>query len=109
MTKGTANLIDAAREGGTERIIVLGLAHASQPGEGLADETSRCRTTRRAKFAPALATLVELARLTIRVGTSAAIRPPLRSPAPACAADGALASTQRTERRRELQIGDTHV
>ena len=109
MTEGTANLIDAAREAGTERIIVMGLAHASQPGEVLADERSRCSTTRRAKFAPALATLVELARLTIRVGTSAAIRPPLRSPAPACAADGALASTQRTERRRELQIGDTHV
>jgi hypothetical protein len=109
VTEGTANLIDAAREAGTERIIVMGLAHASQPGEVLADERSRCSTTRRAKFAPALATLVELARLTIRVGASAAIRPPLRSPASACAADGALASTQRTERRRELQIGDTHV
>ena len=100
MTEGTANLIDAAREAGTERIIVMGLAHASQPGEVLADERSRCSTTRRAKFAPALATLVELAGLTARAGASAAIRPPLRSPAPACAADGGFASTRRTERRR---------
>jgi hypothetical protein len=36
VTEGTANLIDAAPEAGTERIIVWGLAYASQPGEGLA-------------------------------------------------------------------------
>jgi hypothetical protein len=68
VTEGTANLIDAAREAGAERIIVWGLTLASQPGDGLADETSRCSTTRRAKFAPTLATLVELERLTTRAG-----------------------------------------
>lgn len=39
MTEGTANLIDAAREAGAERIIVWGLAYVSQPGA--ADRPSR--------------------------------------------------------------------
>ncbi|QXJ20166.1 NAD(P)-dependent oxidoreductase [Actinomadura graeca] len=64
-TEGTRNLYDAARAAGASRIIAQGLAYAYAPGEGLADEDAPLWTDRTPRqFAPVLAALLELERMT---------------------------------------------
>jgi nucleoside-diphosphate-sugar epimerase len=67
-TEGTANLINAAREAGATQIIVQGLAYAYQPASGLADEHAPLWHNPPSQFAPVLAALIELERLTTQVG-----------------------------------------
>lgn len=64
-TRGTRHLLDAARLAGAVRVISQGLAYGYQRGEGLADEDAPMWTSRTPKqFAPVLAALIELERLT---------------------------------------------
>jgi nucleoside-diphosphate-sugar epimerase len=67
--EGTGNLVDAARAAGGARVISQGLAYAYQPAAGLADEDAPLWTLRTpAQFAPVLAALVGLERLTQAAG-----------------------------------------
>lgn len=63
-SEGTRNLLDAAQETGTQRIITQGLAYAYEPGHGLADEDAPLWIRPPAQFAPVLAALEEMERST---------------------------------------------
>lgn len=59
-TEGAANLLDAAREAGTAKIITEGLAYAYEPAAGLADEDAPLWRKPPKEFAAVLAALIEL-------------------------------------------------
>jgi nucleoside-diphosphate-sugar epimerase len=62
--EGTSNLLDAARDISARRVITQGLAHAYEPGPGLADEDAPLWIRPPAQFAPVLAALEALERRT---------------------------------------------
>ncbi|MCW2915879.1 MAG: NAD(P)-dependent oxidoreductase [Actinomycetia bacterium] len=89
--EGTRNLVDAAHQAGTTRVIAQGLAYAYQPGEGLADEDAPLWTTHTPKqFAPVLAALIELERLTAEAGGQVLRFGHLYGPGSAYAANGSF-------------------
>jgi nucleoside-diphosphate-sugar epimerase len=67
-TEGTRNLLDAAGRAGARRIITQGLAYGYDPDEGLANEDAPFWVSPPKQFAPNLAALVELERLTAQAG-----------------------------------------
>ena len=68
-TEGTRNLLDAARTAGAGRVVAQGLAYGYQPAAGLANEDAPLWTERTPRqFAPVLAALIELERLTAGAG-----------------------------------------
>jgi nucleoside-diphosphate-sugar epimerase len=92
-TEGTRNLVDAA---GGARIVSQGLAYAYQPGPDLANEDAPLWTTRTPKqFAPVLAALIELERLTAGAGGRTLRFGHLYGPGTAFAPDGSFARQVR--------------
>ncbi|GIH18765.1 NAD-dependent epimerase/dehydratase family protein [Rugosimonospora africana] len=65
-TEGARNLLDAARQAGTKRVISEGLAYAYAPGTGLADEDAPLWARGPAQFQPVVAALRELEDRTAR-------------------------------------------
>ncbi|MGP4028812.1 NAD-dependent epimerase/dehydratase family protein [Actinomadura sp. 3N407] len=95
-TEGTRNLYDAAANAGVTRVLAEGLAYAYQPGDGLADEDSPLWTDRTPKqFAPVLAALIELERLTGEAGGLVLRFGHLYGPGSAFAPDGAFTGQVR--------------
>ncbi|TDC48278.1 NAD(P)-dependent oxidoreductase [Actinomadura sp. KC345] len=95
-TEGTRNLYAAAEKAGAGRILAEGLAYAYQPGDGLAGEDAPLWTDRTPKqFAPVLAALVELERLTAGAGGLVLRFGHLYGPGTAFAKDGAFANRIR--------------
>jgi nucleoside-diphosphate-sugar epimerase len=92
-TEGTRNLIEAA---GGARVISQGLAYAYQPAPGLADEDQPLWTSHTPRqFAPVLAALIELERLTVAAGGVVLRFGHLYGPGTAYAPDGSFAAQVR--------------
>jgi nucleoside-diphosphate-sugar epimerase len=90
-TEGTRNLVDAAREAGATRVIAQSLAYAYQPGKALANEDSPLWTEHTPKqFAPVLAALIELERITADAGGLVLRLGHLYGPGSAYAEDGSF-------------------
>ena len=95
-TEGTRHLLDAARAVGATRFISHGLAYAYQPGDKLADEDAPLWTRDTPKqFAPVLAALGELERLTVEAGGLVLRLGHLYGPGSAYAADGSFSRQVR--------------
>ena len=98
-TEGTRNLYEAAEKAGAARVLAEGLACAYQPGDGLADEDAPLWTHRTPKqFAPVLAALIELERLTARSGGMVLRFGHLYGPGTGFAKDGSFADRIRAGR-----------
>ena len=94
-TEGTANLINAAQMAGAAQIIVQGLAYAYQPASGLADEDAPLWHNPPSQFAPVLAALIELERLTAQAGGLVLRFGHLYGPGSIYAADGSFTAQVR--------------
>ncbi|MEU8803995.1 NAD(P)-dependent oxidoreductase [Spirillospora sp. NPDC048819] len=95
-TEGARNLYDAAAQAGVTRVLAEGLAYAYQPGDGLADEDAPLWTDRTpGQFAPVLAALIELERLTAEAGGLVLRFGHLYGPGSAFAGDGAFTGRVR--------------
>jgi nucleoside-diphosphate-sugar epimerase len=104
-TEATRNLIDAA---GEARFISQGLAYAYQPGPGLADEDAPLWTERTPKqFAPVLAALMELERLTAAAGGLVLRFGQLYGPGSAFGPDGAF--TRQVRSGKVPLVGGGHA
>lgn len=100
-TDGTRNLVAAAREVGMPSLITQGLAFAYEPGDTVRSEDEPLWTSPPASFAPVVAALAELERLTREAGGTVLRLGHLHGPGTAYADDGAMA---RQVRARTLPI-----
>lgn len=90
-TEGTRNLLLAAREAGAAKLITESVAYAYEPSDGgLADEDAPWWTAPPRQFAPVLAALQELERLTAEFGGVALRLGHLYGPGTSYAPDGSF-------------------
>lgn len=103
-TEGTANLLDAARETGTAKVITESLAYAYEPAAGLADEDAPLWRKPPKEFAGALAALVELETRTEAADGLVLRFGHLYGPGSAYAPDGSI--TQQIKARKLPAAGN---
>jgi nucleoside-diphosphate-sugar epimerase len=102
-TEGTRNLLRAAADVGTQRIIAQSVAFGYEPGAGLADETAPPFRNPSRDFAPLQQALIDLERQTIAAGGLALRFGHLYGPGTSFAADGPV--TQRAKAGKMPLIG----
>jgi nucleoside-diphosphate-sugar epimerase len=101
-TEGTRNLLDAAQEVGVRKVVAQGVAFVYDPEQpGLADEDAPWWRHPPRQFAPVLAALQELERLTAGAGGLVLRYGHLYGPGTAYAADGTFV---RRARKRMLPV-----
>lgn len=101
-TEGTRNLLDAAEEVGVRRVVAQGVAFVYDPARpGLADEDAPWWRRPPRQFAPVLAALQELERVTAGAGGLVLRYGHLYGPGTAYAADGVFV---RQARKRMLPV-----
>jgi nucleoside-diphosphate-sugar epimerase len=93
--EGTRNLIEAARATGAERFVGQSIAFAYEPAAGLADEDAPLMRDPSSQFAPAVAAIAELERLTLQAGGTVLRFGQLYGPGTAFAAEGSMGSAAR--------------
>jgi nucleoside-diphosphate-sugar epimerase len=92
-TEGTRNLLRAAADVGTQRVVAQSVAFGYEPGPGLADETAPLFQNPSRDFAPLQQALLDLERQTIDAGGVALRFGHLYGPGTSFAADGPLTAS----------------